>query len=113
MWVEQSYKQVKHVLGWSDYQVRSGLAMRRHWQLACCAFTFCWWAYGRLPTDKPAKPETDLRAGSAGRKKKGTQSVLAGGFEGGKGVVGAVGNAVAILESILRDAPTIGAKSAA
>jgi hypothetical protein len=23
MWVEQSYKQVKHVLGWSDYQVRS------------------------------------------------------------------------------------------
>jgi hypothetical protein len=32
MWVEQSYKQVKHVLGWSDYQVRSDLAMRRHWQ---------------------------------------------------------------------------------
>jgi hypothetical protein len=25
MWVEQSYKQVKHVLGWSDYQVRSDL----------------------------------------------------------------------------------------
>jgi hypothetical protein len=23
MWVEQSYKQVKHALGWSDYQVRS------------------------------------------------------------------------------------------
>jgi hypothetical protein len=31
MWVEQSYKQVKHVLGWSDYQVRSDLlAIRRH-----------------------------------------------------------------------------------
>src|SRR5215210_5052961 len=28
MWVEQSYKQVKHVLGWSDYQVRSDIAMR-------------------------------------------------------------------------------------
>jgi hypothetical protein len=27
MWVEQSYKQVKHVLGWSDYQVRSDLAI--------------------------------------------------------------------------------------
>src|SRR5215208_4112650 len=25
MWVEQSYKQVKHLLGWSDYQVRSDL----------------------------------------------------------------------------------------
>jgi hypothetical protein len=33
MWVEQSYKQVKHVLGWSDYQVRSDIAIRRHWQL--------------------------------------------------------------------------------
>lgn len=41
MWVEQSYKQVKHVLGWSDYQVRSDIAIRRPWQLACCAFSFC------------------------------------------------------------------------
>src|SRR5215203_5734832 len=40
MWVEQSYKQVKHVLGWSDYQVRSDIAIRRHWQLVCCAFRF-------------------------------------------------------------------------
>jgi hypothetical protein len=42
MWVEQSYKQVKHVLGWSEYQVRSDIAIRRHWQLVCCAFSFCW-----------------------------------------------------------------------
>jgi hypothetical protein len=33
MWVEQSYKQVKHALGWSDYQVRTDTAIRRHWQL--------------------------------------------------------------------------------
>jgi hypothetical protein len=38
MWVEQSYKQVKHVLGWSGYQVRSEIAIRRYWQLVCCAF---------------------------------------------------------------------------
>ena len=38
MWVEQSYKQVKHALGWSDYQVRSDTAIRRHWQLVFCAF---------------------------------------------------------------------------
>ncbi|HET6661258.1 MAG TPA: hypothetical protein VFH16_15185 [Rubrobacter sp.] len=31
--MEQSYKQVKHTLGWSDYQLRSDLAMRRHWLL--------------------------------------------------------------------------------
>ncbi len=46
MWVEQSYKQAKHALGWSDYRVRSDPAIRRHWQLVFCAFSFCWWAYG-------------------------------------------------------------------
>ncbi len=51
MWVEHSYNQVKHALGWSDYQVRSDVAIQRHWQLACCAFSFCWWAYRRLPTE--------------------------------------------------------------
>ena len=43
-WIEQSYKQVKNSLGWAHYQVRSDPAIRRHWQLVCCAFTFCWWA---------------------------------------------------------------------
>ncbi len=53
MWVEQSYKQVKHVvLGWSDYQVRSDPAIRRHWQLAFCAFSLCWWASGRARREK-------------------------------------------------------------
>jgi hypothetical protein len=60
MWVEQSYKQVKHTLGWSDYQVRSDLAMRRHWQLVCCAFSLCWWAYGRLPAPLAKLAETEL-----------------------------------------------------
>ena len=105
MWVEQSYKQVKHVVGWSDYQVRCDIAIRRHWQLVCFAFTFCWWTYGRLPTDEPAEMENDLPTEQEGRGKKETQSVLAGGLEGGKGVVGAVGNAVALLEGVLRDAP--------
>ncbi|GHO61689.1 hypothetical protein KSC_005810 [Ktedonobacter sp. SOSP1-52] len=43
MWIEQSYKHVKHALGWSQYQVRSDTAIRRHWQLVCCAFSFCWY----------------------------------------------------------------------
>jgi hypothetical protein len=71
MWVEQSYKRVKHSLGWSDYQVGSDLAIRRHWQLVCLAFTFCWWAHGRLPTKEPAqKTENDPPADSGGRGKK-------------------------------------------
>ena len=29
-WVEQGYKQVKHELGWADFQVRGDRAIRRH-----------------------------------------------------------------------------------
>ena len=115
MWVEQSYKQVKHVLGWSDYQVRSDIAIRRHWQLVCCAFSLCWWASGRLPIEEVAETEDNdlLRPESAGRGKKGTPSVVAGGLESGEGVAGTVGDALAILEGVLRDAPATRAKSAA
>ena len=49
-WVEQSYKQVKGTLGWNAYQVRKDRAIRRHWALVCCAFSFCWWAESR---DRP------------------------------------------------------------
>src|SRR5215218_4860574 len=70
MWVEQSYKQVKHVLGFSDYQVRSDLAIRRHWQLVCCAFSFCWWSYGHLPTEEQTETEDAPAASVSGRGEK-------------------------------------------
>jgi hypothetical protein len=106
MWVEQSYKQVKHTLGWSDYQVRSDLAMRRHWQLVCCAFSLCWWAYGGLPTDEePAETETPtIPSEPTGRGEKAAPGILAEGVEGAERVAGAVDNARAILESIYRSA---------
>jgi SRSO17 transposase len=70
MWVEQSYKQTKYALGWSHYQVRSDAAMRRHWQLVCCAFAFCWQqqsddAVGAAPArgDDEAQPVADEAAG--------------------------------------------------
>jgi hypothetical protein len=115
MWVEQSYKQVKHVLGFSDYQVRSDLAIRRHWQLVCCAFSFCWWAYGHLPTEEatPDTEDTPPGADAAGRGEKEVPGILARDLEGGKGMAGAVDHAEAILEGILRDAPTTTAKSVA
>jgi hypothetical protein len=115
MWVEQSYKQVKHVLGWSDYQVRSDIAIRRHWELACSAFSFCWWAYGRLPTEEPTEMEdtTTPATEPATKGEKEAQGILAAGLEGGKGVVGTLRNAESILEGVLRDAPAQGAKSAA
>jgi len=55
-WVEQSYKQVKHTLGWADYQVRSDRAIRRHWTLVCCAFTFCWWQTTLIPHSEESSP---------------------------------------------------------
>lgn len=116
MWVEQSYKQVKHVLGWSDYQVRSDRAIRRHWQLACLAFSFCWWAHGRLPasSEELAKPEDEAAAVEpAGRGKKEGAEVLAGSLKSDEGLAGTVGNATAILEGVFRSAPASGAKSAA
>jgi hypothetical protein len=94
MWVEQSYKQVKHVLGWSDYQVRSDLAIRRHWQLVCVAFSLCWWAYGRLPAslEEPEKTRRDLPSETEGGEKE-AQGILATDAQGGKGMVGAMDNA--------------------
>ncbi len=61
-WVEQSYKQVKQSLGWAQYQVRSDRAIRRHWQLVCCAFTFCWWAAGGEMTKEREASDADTTA---------------------------------------------------
>jgi hypothetical protein len=113
MWVEQSYKQVKHALGWSDYQVRSDIAIRRHWQLVCWAFSFCWWEYGRLLDEEPTEAEEPPTPEPAGRGEKEARGILAGDLEGGKGVVGAVDHAGSVLEGVLQDAPAAGAKSAA
>jgi hypothetical protein len=59
-WVEQSYKQAKQELGWADFQVRADRAIRRHWELVSCAFSFCWWARLRSPHEpatQTQKPE--------------------------------------------------------
>lgn len=56
-WVEQGYKQVKRELGWGDFQVRTDRAIRRHWALVGCAFSFCWrvW-FTTLEATWPARP---------------------------------------------------------
>ena len=126
-WVEQSYKQVKNSLGWAHYQVRSDPAIRRHWQLVCCAFTFCWWANtDLLLLEEEAPPGVVLEEESSStstssaveRGKKGDSKpppsfVLARGPKEGEGVAGAVRNALAILEGVLREAPAQGTAKAA
>ncbi|MDA8218852.1 MAG: transposase [Dehalococcoidales bacterium] len=58
--VTQSYRQVRQELGWDDVMVRSPLAMRRHWELACCALLFCWQV--RLAEEAAGSGETTLVA---------------------------------------------------
>jgi hypothetical protein len=58
-WVEQGYKQLKQELGWADFMVRSDRAIRRHWQLVFCAFSFCWRAWfaeQTSPADRAEAP---------------------------------------------------------
>jgi hypothetical protein len=69
-WVEQGYKQVKHELGWADFRVRSDIAIRRHYTLVCCAFSFCWQA---AITDPPPTVDTPTSSGGPrpGRRERG------------------------------------------
>lgn len=122
-WVEQNYKHVKHALGWSQYQVRSDTAIRRHWQLVCCAFCFCWY-YASPPRGPTAEAssqppeaevllETERPVEDAGTRKKNppgrrqaVADVLATSLAGGSCLAGAVDHAATLLESVVRTAPS-------
>jgi hypothetical protein len=119
-WVEQGYKQVKGELGWADFQVRSDRAIRRHWTLVCCAFSFCWHAgqAASAPGEAPAPsgattgsaavagqapargaqqrldPDRDRRAGRR-------RGVVAPGAAAGAGLAGPVGVAAALLAGMV------------
>jgi DDE superfamily endonuclease len=122
MWVEQSYKHVKHALGWSQYQVRSDQAIRRHWQLVCCAFSFCWYhdshpasrttqaaTESSEPQDSPQASVPATSAGTGEKNQRGKRSsttgVLADGAAGGTWMVGALDHAQALLAWLVSTAP--------
>jgi hypothetical protein len=120
MWVEQSYKQVKGELGFSDFQVRSDAAIRRHWQLIFCAFSLCWWAYVRRRYEvttidaAPDTPPVPKEVGGKRRSRKGAPSpLMAGSPAAGAELAGPMGNAVALLEGVVGSAPTAPAAGAA
>lgn len=85
-WVEQGYKQVKQELGWADFQVRADRAIRRHWELICCAFCFCWWAEGQRSTGARRPGSAPLPALPAPLPL--AQEPGAGGKWGGGGLLG-------------------------
>lgn len=112
-WVEQSCRQIKGELGFADFQVGSDRAIRRHWELVLCAFSFCWWAYTREPDtafiDPPpaAQPVAEPVAGGKRRGSRGgvSSTVVAGSSAAGAQLAGAVGNAVALLAGVVEGAP--------
>jgi hypothetical protein len=123
MWVEESYRQVKHALGWSQYQVRSDQAMRRHWQLVCCAFSFCWYHQAHLPATEPLEPvqplsstepeqqevpeEHEARKKKEGQYRATTTGLLAQSFAGSQSLARTLGLAPAVLACVVSTAPTL------
>lgn len=118
-WVEQAYKQVKHSLGWSQYQVRSDRAIRRHWALVQAAFAFCWWAERPAPPTSEPPPAGNRAArspGARGGKGAALQSpgtpplaLLAGRAATSAGVAGADLVPVALLAGLERSPATASA----
>jgi hypothetical protein len=71
-WIEQSCKQVKDELGWTNFQVRSDIAIRRHQVLVNCAFSVCWAAWF---ADHPPHDAAPLRS-APGRGERGPHAGL-------------------------------------
>jgi hypothetical protein len=119
-WVEQGYKQVKGELGWADFQVRSDRAIRRHWALVCCAFSFCWQAFlaeqpdQPVPSDLPAASTVARGAEPTGhRRRTRRQALVASGVAGGAGLADPLERVAALLAVVVASAPAPAAAPAA
>jgi DDE superfamily endonuclease len=119
-WVEQGYKQVKGELGWADFQVRSDRAIRRHWTLVACAFSFCWQAVLAEHPTRPAAPDPQAAPTAArGAKASGhprrssRQELLAGGVADGAGLAWPVEPAATLLAGVVANATAPAAATAA
>jgi hypothetical protein len=119
-WVEQSYKQVKHELGWADFQIRSDRAIRRHWTLVCCAFSFCWraWFAEHPPppprADEPAAAQAAVRGERTGQHGgQARDGGLAGDAAPGARLADPLGRARALVAGVVDRAPALAAAVAA
>jgi DDE superfamily endonuclease len=107
-WVEQGYKQVKGELGWADFQVRSDRAIRRHWTLVCCAFSFCWHAGHAEPAQAavppPPRQAASLSSAATQAAARGVGGVVAAGAASGAGLADPVERAAALLAGVVASA---------
>jgi hypothetical protein len=119
-WVEQGYKQVKGELGWADFQVRSDRAIRRHWTLVACAFSFCWQAFLAEHPTRPAAPALQA-APAAARGAQATghprrtsrRQLVAGGVASGAGLADPMERAATLLAGVVASAAAPAAATAA
>jgi SRSO17 transposase len=119
-WVEQGYKQVKGELGWADFQVRSDRAIRRHWTLVCCAFSFCWQAFladhptRPAPPDPQAAPTAARGAQATGHPRRTSpQQLVAGGVASGAGLADPMQRAATLLAVVVASTAAPAAAAAA
>jgi SRSO17 transposase len=124
-WVEESYKRQKDELGWADFMVRSDRAIRRHWALVYCAFSFCWWHevqawVAGIPVAPPPAP-TDSRPvqfATDKTREKNAHSASADGTlaqspAAGAGLAGALAMAFPLLAGVEPPSPAARIRSAA
>lgn len=113
-WVEQGYRQVKQELGWADCMVRSARAIRRHWLLVCCAFSFCWrdW-FANTVSPAPVAGATRAEPPTAEVGEKGRASAhLACDAPAGPRLADALGLPPALLARLVAGPAPIGASGA-
>jgi len=102
--------------------------IRRHWQLVCCVFSFCWYHQrhaagetvqlvdGAEASAHCSSPTTDEGAGrEINQRQPGvpTTHVVAGGTPSGEELAGALDHAVALLESLVHAASPAGVAAVA
>jgi hypothetical protein len=103
--------------------------MRRHWQLVCCAFSFCWYHQAHAPAAEPltapvqpAPPAQREQEETMGEEKAGgkkgaprlrtTAGVLAQSLTSGQSLARTLGLAPTILAGVVATAPTPSAPAA-
>jgi hypothetical protein len=97
--------------------------MRRHWQLVCCAFSFCWYHHAHAPASEPltvpvqrapadkhepeeaaAEPRVEEKKGA--RSVQTTAGVLAQSLASRQSLARTLGLAPAVLAGVVATAPT-------
>src|SRR5262249_29727641 len=112
-WTEQGYKQVKDELGWADFQVRSGIAIRRHQVLVTCAFSFCWAAwFADHPPQRDAAPQPQPSGGERGAaRRRPAAAALAAGAARSTRLAFPLDRAAALVDRMVQGAPAAAAAS--